>query len=334
MHPLLAHPRRLAVYLLVWVPAAAVLAAWLRAEGLPSPWRAAAAGLGLAWLLAALCLPAWYISRALPLRPQPWPALAAHGLTAVAAGCLWAAGAEAVLGSWRAGLLLVGLSGVLLYSLIVSASYIGMGVAKLRGMAVLAQQAELRALKAQINPHFLYNSLNSISALTASDPARAQEMCVRLGDFLRRTLGLGQQATVALERELELVHDYIAIEKIRFGDRLHYEEKVAAAVRGTLVPPLLLQPLVENAVVHGIAQLLEGGGIRLDAEYTGGGMRLIVRNPFDAEAPAPRRSGLGLANVRARLQASYGGLADLEVQAAEGQFQVRLTLPTEQGAEA
>lgn len=334
MHPLFAHPRRLAVYVLAWVPVGAVLAYWLQAEGGPAGARAAGAGLGLAWLLAALCLPVWYICRALPLRPRPWAALAAHVLAGISVGSAWAAGAGVVLGRWEPGLLVAALAGTLLYLLLVMASYLGMGVAKIRGMALLAREAELRALKAQINPHFLYNSLNSISALTAADPQRAQEMCVRLGDFLRRTLGLGEESAVALERELELVHDYIAIEKIRFGDRLHYQERVAASARGVRLPPLLLQPLVENAVVHGIGQMLAGGDIELEAEPAGGGLRLTVRNPFDADAPARRRGGLGLANVRARLHAGYGGEADMEVQAADGQFQVRLTLPLEEGANA
>lgn len=334
MHPLIAHPRRLVAYALAWVPVGAVLAFWLQAEGGPLGVHAAAAGLGLAWLLAALCLPVWYICRALPLRAQPGAAAAAHGLAAVVVGAAWAAGVGWMLGRWDAGLMVVGLAGTLLFLLIVMASYLGMGVAKIRGMALLAREAELRALKAQINPHFLYNSLNSISALAAADPQRAQEMCVRLGDFLRRTLGLGEETAVALERELELVHDYIAIEKIRFGDRLHYSERVASAARTLQLPPLLLQPLVENAVVHGIGQLLSGGEIELEAEPSQGGLRLTVRNPFDADVPARRRGGLGLANVRARLQAGYGAGADLEVQAADGLFLVRLTLPLAERASA
>src|SRR5204862_508014 len=124
--------------------------------------------------------------------------------------------------------------------------------------SMLARDAELRALRAQINPHFLFNSLNSISALTSIDPARARDMCVLLSDFLRLTLGLGEKASVRFSEELDLLQKYIAIEKVRFGTRLTMLEEIQEESKSCLLPPLLLQPLVENAVKHGIASLPEG----------------------------------------------------------------------------
>jgi LytS/YehU family sensor histidine kinase len=122
-------------------------------------------------------------------------------------------------------------------------------------LQLLAQESELKALRAQLNPHFLFNSLNSISALTAVDPSRAREMCVLLSDFLRRSLGLGERRLVALREELDLARTYLAIEQIRFGARLKLAWTLDPAAEPALLPTLLLQPLVENAIKHGIAAL-------------------------------------------------------------------------------
>jgi LytS/YehU family sensor histidine kinase len=199
---------------------------------------------------------------------------------------------------------------------------------------VLARDAELRALKAQVNPHFLFNSLHSISALTSSDPKRAREMCIALADFLRATLGLGEKTLIPLQEELSLIHSFLAVEKIRFGTRLQMEENVDGQVLDCMVPPLILQPLVENAVAHGIANLTEGGWIRLHAGYLkkNSSVRIEVENSFDPEAPARRKSGVGLANVRQRLDTRYGNNASFSVEKNGELFHVGLVLPAERQA--
>jgi two-component system sensor histidine kinase AlgZ len=200
--------------------------------------------------------------------------------------------------------------------------------------SVRARDAELSALKAQINPHFLYNSLNSISALTSIDPARAREMCILLADFLRMTLGLGEKALIPLREELDLLERYCAIERVRFGERLNVEQNIQDAAKNCLLPPLLLQPLFENAVVHGIAQIAEGGSIRLTVGQADGRLSLIVENSWDPEAVSARKkNGVGLKNVQRRLEARYGRTAFLEATTEENLFRVRLGLPAEtQGA--
>jgi LytS/YehU family sensor histidine kinase len=195
--------------------------------------------------------------------------------------------------------------------------------------SVRAREAELSALKAQINPHFLYNSLNSISALTSIDPARAREMCVALADFLRLTLGMGEKGVIPLREELGLVEKYCAIEKVRFGERLILQEEVAEETRDCLLPPLLLQPLFENAVVHGIAQLPEGGWIRLKTARSENRLSVTVENAWDPEAGSSRKNGVGLKNVQRRLEARYGNEAHLEASAEENAFRVRLQFPAE-----
>jgi len=184
-------------------------------------------------------------------------------------------------------------------------------------------------LKAQVNPHFLFNSLNSISALTSIDAARARDMCVLLGDFLRLTLGLGEKNLVRFSDELELLEKYLAIEKVRFGDRLRMHEEIQEDSKVCLLPPLLLQPLIENAVKHGIAGLPEGGDVRLNVQRQNGRLAILVENSWDPEAPPRRSGGRGLKNVQLRLEARYGKDASLRVN-TEGQlFQVSLNLPAE-----
>jgi two-component system, LytTR family, sensor histidine kinase AlgZ len=226
--------------------------------------------------------------------------------------------------------------GVLFYLLAVGLFYVLIAIeasrqAEQRALEarVLARDAELRALKAQVNPHFIFNSLHSISALTSSDPSKAREMCILLGDFLRRTLGLGEKDLIPLEEELALVRSFLSVEKVRFGARLNMQEHVNAESRDCLVPPLLLQPLVENAVVHGISNLVEGGWVRLTIQPEGGGLAIVVENQWDSEAPKKRRTGLGLENVRRRLATAFGGRASMDVTSTGDIFRVAMSLPAE-----
>jgi LytS/YehU family sensor histidine kinase len=197
--------------------------------------------------------------------------------------------------------------------------------------SMLARDAELRALRAQINPHFLFNSLNSISALTSIDPARAREMCLLLADFLRLTLGMGEKHVIRFSEELDLLEKFMAIEKVRFGERLRMEESVEEEAKRCQIPALLLQPLLENAVSHGIASMADGGSIRLQAQVQDGRLGIMVENDRDDEAPPRRKNGVGLKNVRSRLEARYGKDATFRVEPSEDRFRVSMTLPAEYG---
>jgi LytS/YehU family sensor histidine kinase len=197
--------------------------------------------------------------------------------------------------------------------------------------SMLARDAELRALRAQINPHFLFNSLNSISALTSIEPARAREMCLLLADFLRLTLGMGEKHVIRFSEELELLDKFLAIEKVRFGERLHMEQNIQEETKRCQIPALLLQPLLENAVSHGIASMADGGRIRLHAEIQEGRLGIVVENDRDDEAPPRRKNGVGLKNVRSRLEARYGQDATFRIEPSEDRFRVSMTLPAEYG---
>ena len=194
-------------------------------------------------------------------------------------------------------------------------------------LEVLTREAELRALRAQIDPHFLYNSLNSISALTGADPAGARRMCVLLGDFLRNTLSVSEHREIPLAQELALADRFLDIEQVRFGSRLRIERQIDGSATACRVPALILQPLVENAVAHGIASLLDGGTIRLDVSRRNGSLTIEIENPRDADAPARKTPGVGLENVRRRLAATFGTAARLQTREAPDRFSVELELP-------
>ncbi|MCD2515213.1 histidine kinase [Massilia sp. G4R7] len=190
-----------------------------------------------------------------------------------------------------------------------------------------ARDAELRALRLQVNPHFLFNSLNAISALVAAQSNReANRMLACVSDFLRATLAHDGRHEHALAEELALLDAYLEIEKARLGERLRLTMKAGPDVLEAVVPYLMLQPLVENAIRHGIAPLAAPG--RLDIRVERQDARLLVEVHNDGLAPAQAGSGIGLANVRERLRHLYG--AEQQVEAAwdeDGRFGVRIAMP-------
>jgi LytS/YehU family sensor histidine kinase len=191
---------------------------------------------------------------------------------------------------------------------------------------VLSREAELRTLRAQIDPHFLFNSLHSISALTGRDPAGARRMTVQLGDFLRESLALGSAERIPLSRELALAAKYLEVERVRLGDRLQVSITEADA-GDCLVPPLVLQPIVENAVTHGVAHVLSGGTVTVTASCAAERLTLTVENPADPDRPRKTGTGLGLANVRARLRAVFGDEASIHWVEQEGSWRVDVSVP-------
>jgi LytS/YehU family sensor histidine kinase len=223
---------------------------------------------------------------------------------------------------------------VILYLLVLSMHYVALAYEAARSaehqqfeLRVLTRDAELRALRAQLNPHFLYNSLNSISALTTIDPEGARRMCVLLGDFLRKTLKVSALDSIPLADELALVDAFIGIEQVRFGARLTIERQIDASALRCRVPPLLLQPLVENAVAHGISALIEGGTIVFTVAKQDGRVLLRIENPRDPDVAPRRRGGVGLENVRRRVQTAFPDRARIDAAADAASFRVELNLP-------
>lgn len=192
----------------------------------------------------------------------------------------------------------------------------------------LQRESELRALRQQVSPHFLFNCLNTISALAGADPPGARRACERLAALLRRTLTLGEVERVALDEELRLVEAFLDLEQLRFGGRLRASLEVEPGARSWALPPLLLLPLVENAVTHGIATLLEGGEVRIRAGVASGRLAISIDNPSDGAGRAPGSgNGLGIAHARRRLSAAFGDEATLRTSQDANRFQVDIDIP-------
>jgi hypothetical protein len=173
--------------------------------------------------------------------------------------------------------------------------------------------AELRVLKSQLNPHFLFNSLNSVRALIADDPTGAQNAVTQLARTLRYTLTAGQEEVVSLERELEIVADYLELESLRLGERLQIERAIAPEARGAHIPVMLLQTIVENAIKHGIAELPEGGVLRISAAMREGALIIEVENPRPTTPSQSPSHGIGLRNAAERLRLLFGAAGTLDL---------------------
>jgi two-component system sensor histidine kinase AlgZ len=334
MHPLFRRKVLFGWYMLAWVLVAVLLSGLLMMPG-HLTWREAfTLTLPLCLFYAFVCLTPWYVCRNLPLRSTAPPKLLVnHVGAAIVASAIWVQFGRLIANFTGVGqrikpeLVQLVVVGLLLYTLSVALHYMVLAVEESREALVQARDAELRALKAQINPHFLFNSLNSITALTTADPARAREMCIRLSDFLRNTLGLGERESITWYEELQLARTYLDVEQVRFGARLHVEINVDDACSDCLVPPLVLQPLIENAVKHGIATMVDGGTIRVDGHVKNGLLEVSVENGFDPDSPSPRRHGLGLRNVRSRLETRFGSSATLTSHTENNRFRAAMVVP-------
>lgn len=180
--------------------------------------------------------------------------------------------------------------------------------------------AQLHALRSQLNPHFLFNALNSVVTLMGRDTQGAQRMLVRLSELLRATLAAGDESEVELRHELNLVERYLDIERIRFGDKLTVSIDVDPQLLRANVPALLLQPLVENAITHGISQISTTGFVSVRAWREDSVLRLEVRDNGPGPLVKPKRagSGIGVSNLRARLERLYGDDQNVSITPAPG----------------
>ncbi|MES2150761.1 MAG: histidine kinase [Pseudomonadota bacterium] len=343
--------RGAALYLLVWLLLGLVLAGMVHGAGAGAWTNSLLFAIPLTLVYAfATGFSCYYLCRAYPLADKSATSIVTvFGVAALFSGALWTSIGLGWNGMWQslapdwAGIeiaqplraMIFGL-GVVLYCLSAVAHYLAIEFQRARlaerrelESRLMAQDAELRMLRTQIDPHFLFNSLNSISALTSIDPARAREMTLALADFFRHSLGLEAHQKVTLDAETRLVQHFLAIEKVRFGDRLRFEQEIADDARACMLPPMILQPLVENAVKHGIGHLTEGGAIKVVALRSGSMLRLVVENDVDSDLPSAKGNGIGLANVRQRLATAYGHEASVNWARNGKLFRVELTLPAE-----
>jgi two-component system, LytTR family, sensor histidine kinase AlgZ len=348
MHPILAQRRHLGLYLAAWLPVMGMVGVLLTLSGRLSWPNALALAIPMCLLNAFMGLAAWYLCRAFPLGSTGIPRLfLIYAVASLLTSSLWVLMGRGVASLLANVPLLADLDphygeqvpllfsiGMLLFLLVVAVHYLLSSFETSRRIErraletqLLAREAELKSLRAQIDPHFLFNCLNSISALTAADPAKARQMCLLLADFLRLSLTLGNREFISLGEEISLATQFLAIEKVRLGPRLAIEQIIQDESRRCLTPPLLLQPLIENAVRHGIAQLLDGGSLRIETERRGERLWLAVENPYDPEVSPSSGRGIGLKNVRERLKTLFGSEALLDVRKGNSCFRVEISFP-------
>jgi two-component system, LytTR family, sensor kinase len=225
-------------------------------------------------------------------------------------------------------------SGVFIYGLIIltyflfeSLSNLSEKNAKEARLESLVKETELKMLRSQINPHFLFNSLNSISSLTITDPEKARDMVVKLSEFMRYALSRKDEQPVSLQNELENLRLYLEIEKVRFGEKLITEENIEPDCLDLKIPVMLLQPLYENAVKHGVYESTESVRIVTTAKIIDGYFEINISNNYDPSPSLKRGTGTGVMNVTRRLELFYGNKASIKTVKENGIYTVTLYIP-------
>lgn len=302
-------------------------------------------GLIFGLLLGVFGLAIWYVVRYNNLEENPViQILTSHIVTAIVFTTLWILSSEILVKSFIQDTFydvylegrLYGriFEGLLFYILLASIYYLYVysqnNRQKLLKEAELHDQlrsAQLNALKSQINPHFLFNSLNSIASLTITNPGKAHEMIIALSDFMRYSLQ-NKAEMVTLTTELQNIGLYLQIEKIRFGDKLTYRFEIEEPCNSRLIPNLILQPVFENAIKYGVYETSGSVEIRLKATMTENGMNILVVNDFDPDAFPAKGEGFGLKNVQERLSLIYGSSQLLIANRIEKEFTVSLEIPS------
>ncbi len=355
MYPLFRTPNRIVAMLIGWCLFSAALSALVSGiADIPT-----GAGLllfapsYLLWLL--FLIPNYYICRSLPLDTGDWTRVVGiQALVLMLTALIWALlgrGYALALDSldpsspwldyYSAGLFpnLLVFAGQ--FEFFVLLHYLFIALRRGRDLEqqtlqqeLLISKAELRALRATIHPHFLFNALNVLASIAETDPAQARHLCLRLADFLRYSISYGDRPTATLGTELEHVRNYLDIARERFGERLRTEIEAAQELLDTPVPSLMLFPLVENAIKHGIDSCIEGGCLSLSAESNHGMLRIEISNPVDDLGHKRQGTGIGLISLRQRLKNRYGDKASLHTRRDGNLFIARICLPFSQPAAA
>ena len=297
-------------------------------------------------LLFLLGIGVWYIVRYLTISDQSYHLiLADHLVTGGVIIMMWLFGGYYLLITIFAGntaycdFLSLSLPwrfvyGILLYALIVLIYYLinyyknyQEKLLKESELKQAVQESELNLLKAQINPHFLFNSLNSINSLIFTDPEKAQEMVVELSDFLRYTVRRDENEHLSLKDEMENIRKYLDIEKIRFGNRLVIEEAVEDACLERKIPNLILQPIYENAIKHGVNESTDTVTITTDCSFENNELIIMISNNYSAGNLFKKGKGIGIDNIRKRLLLHYKRTDLLEIEKSSYHFKVTLRIP-------
>lgn len=342
-----------AAYLLLWLPFIALYGGvfYLQGDHRPFPRVVLSSALTL-WPPMAVGVFSWWLSGRLPFRPgsAAWRLVLTHVLLATLFSALWSAWVGWLMrsaGGGQAGyfrqyiLPWQALMGLFMYSLVTAVSYVVRGLARARDLVVAAErserlrvQAELAALRAHINPHFLFNALHAATQLLRAEPSRAEEALERLSDLFRYVLRLDRQRAdmVTVEDEWRFTESYLWLEQMRMGDRLVVDAVFDDEALACAVPPFTLQPLAENAVRHGLSPKREGGTLTVRGHADGTHLTLRVTDDgigADGDA-ATHAGGVGVRAVRQQLEARFGAKSRTEFVTRPGAgFDVLLVMPAE-----
>lgn len=346
-HPLLKQKKGLIYYLFVFVLIATFQVLLLKMV-LKLPWLFALQdGIVFNLIYSFLALSFWYSCRFISLEKKNFfPILINHSLASIVSSLIWLGLAYIILvkmlipdssyqSFFHKSFLWRFLIGILFYFLMVSFYYLLiyyenfheklLREAKLKS---LVKEAELKTLKFQINPHFIFNSLNSINSLIHYSPEKAGEMTIKLSEFLRSTLERNDIQASKLEEEIKTIKLYLDIEKIRFEDKIKFVEDVDKRCLQKQVPSMILQPLFENAVKYGVYESLEKAQIKFTCHDTNGSLRILIENSFDPNSVAKKGAGVGIQNIRERLERIYNQRELLIIEKENNVFRVILNIPT------
>jgi len=216
---------------------------------------------------------------------------------------------------------------VLVYYLIINFENLQEKLGNEGHLKEMIKEAELNLLKSQINPHFLFNSLNSVNSLIITNPEKAQEMLIKLSDFLRYSVSLPENGFTTLHDELDNVRRYLDIEKVRFGEKLSYETFFSDDCTALKIPAMILQPLYENAIKHGVYESTGQIKIITYCEFIEGTLKIIISNNFEKGVSSKKGSGIGLKNIRERLLLIYQNNSLLKTNINNDVFEVHLIIP-------
>lgn len=298
------------------------------------------------FLFGFLGLLAWYPTRYIPFQKHsPFYSILAHVVAGLLVLGVWVLLTVGILNAtfssqenyleflngtiaWRAILgSLVYLVLVLVYYLVTNSQKLQERAKQEERLKSLVREAELNMLKSQINPHFLFNSLNSIASLTMSNPDEARDMIIRLSDFLRYSLKHRENEFVPLREELGRMKDYLAIEKVRFGEKLLYSFEIKEECETFPVPTMIFQPLFENAIRHSVYESVDPVTIHFSCTPDREFMKAVISNDYDPQVPSMKGTGVGLQNVRQRIQLGYKDKGSVKWEGKDGVFTVNILFP-------
>lgn len=191
---------------------------------------------------------------------------------------------------------------------------------------LLISQIELQSIKATTHPHFLYNALNTVANISLTTPDKVHNLCLQISEFLRYSVGYSKKQNITVNDELEHIQNYLGIERERFGERLDIIFNIDEKTRSKKIMPLILFPLIENSIKHGIDSLIEGGTITISIKQEGEGLSIIISNPFDPLGIKPSSTNLGLSALKKRINSTYGPESSIKVDRNNNEFRVALFL--------